>query len=500
MKLPRWRIVPGLLLAAPAIALAAGEPSLPAEARAALLHSARYLRSVATEGGYLWRYSNDLSQRAGENLATPTQAWVQPPGTPTIGEAWLRAHAITHDPQFLRDARDAAFALVRGQLQSGGWDYLIEFDPAERPKWAYRADGATRPPEAADKRRNTSTYDDDNTQSALRFLAEFLHAAKAAPDPRDAAIQEAFDYGMAKLLEAQYPNGGWPQRWAGHSRNAADYPVKPASIPTDYPREQPSGKYYDHYTLNDNTQRDAIRTLLLAHRLTGRAEYREAARRGADFVVLAQLPDPQPGWAQQYNAAMEPAWARAFEPPALTSSEGAEALRLLVDMYLEFGDERYIRRAPEAIAWFRRSQIAPGRWARYYELGTNRPIYGDRDRKIHYTLAELSEERRNGYGWEGDFGIEKTLAHVEAVLQAGRDRWLSAHAPRPETPKKRAATAGKLEPKVRAIAAALDGQGRWTSARGGKFVDPAKGPWVQTELFAENFGVLCDYLEAVADE
>ena len=42
---------------------------------------------------------------------------------------------------------------------------------------------------------------------------------------------------------------------------------------------------------------------------------------------------------------------------------------------------------------------APPLWARLYEIGTDKPIFGERDRMIHYDVAELSLERRNGYGW-----------------------------------------------------------------------------------------------------
>jgi PelA/Pel-15E family pectate lyase len=48
---------------------------------------------------------------------------------------------------------------------------------------------------------------------------------------------------------------------------------------------------------------------------------------------------------------------------------------------------------------------APGNgplWARYYEIGTDRPIFGDRDRTIHDDVSEISLERRNGYGWYRD--------------------------------------------------------------------------------------------------
>lgn len=46
--------------------------------------------------------------------------------------------------------------------------------------------------------------------------------------------------------------------------------------------------------------------------------------------------------------------------------------------------------------------FAPGSeplWSRYYEIGSNRPIFGDRDKTIHDTLEEISRERRDGYSW-----------------------------------------------------------------------------------------------------
>jgi hypothetical protein len=42
-------------------------------------------------------------------------------------------------------------------------------------------------------------------------------------------------------------------------------------------------------------------------------------------------------------------------------------------------------------------------WARFYEIGTNRPIYSDRDGVIKYRLADIGYERRNGYAWLGDW-------------------------------------------------------------------------------------------------
>ena len=53
-----------------------------------------------------------------------------------------------------------------------------------------------------------------------------------------------------------------------------------------------------------------LSTLFEAADIYGESRFTDAAKRGGDFLILAQLPDPQPAWAQQYNAQMQPAWAR----------------------------------------------------------------------------------------------------------------------------------------------------------------------------------------------
>src|SRR5256885_560820 len=103
------------------------QPPALGEATQALKRSVTFFREqVSAEGGYLWRYSEDLSLREGEDKATATMAWLQPPGTPAVGEAYLHAYERTKE-QFLLDAAiHTARALVKGQLHSGGWDNSIE--------------------------------------------------------------------------------------------------------------------------------------------------------------------------------------------------------------------------------------------------------------------------------------------------------------------------------------------------------------------------------------
>lgn len=499
MTFPISAALRALLLASLALALspslpaAAGDPPLPQQARATMEKATAFMRSIAAEGGYLWRYSPDLRERAGEEIATPTQVWLQPPGTPAMGMAFLRAHEATDDARYLDAAKAAADALAIGQLESGGWDNLIDFDPVQSAKWYRRSDiGKLSPAEAA-KRRNVTTFDDDKTQSALRLLLAVADASKGGSEPRDVRIREARDYGLAKLLEAQRPNGGFPQQYKGPPPTVAEYPVRPARMPEDYPRQYPKLNYGGYYTLNDNTHRDCVVTLLDAAKRLGRPDLRAAALKGGDFLLLAQLPEPQPVWAQQYNPQFEPAWARAFEPPSVCSGESTGAMRLLVDLYLETGYEKYLEPLPRAIAWFRRSELSPGVWARMYELQTNKPIYGDRDGKIKYRIEDLSPERQTGYSWKGGYGVESAISYYEDVKRGGRD---AVRAKRKASAEKAASAGGKaarakaLEPKVRDAIAALDPQGRW-------IVDYRGKPQIRMDVFIRNLDTLSTYLEAV---
>jgi len=481
----------------------ADDDDLRAEARAALEKATAYMRSISTEGGYLWKYSLDLKERAGETKATATQIWIQPPGTPSVGMAFLRAYEATKDARYLDAAKAAAEALARGQVESGGWDYLIDFDPEKMQRSYLRSDRGKLSGDQIAKRKNLTNFDDNNTQSALQFLLAVADAGKganeksgdksvAAPSGRDARIREALDYGLKKMIEAQYPNGAWPQRWNGLPRKAEDYPVMKARYPESYPREFPKVNYYAHYTLNDNTQRDCIDTMLDAWHRTGKAEYLDAAKKGGNFLILAQMPEPQPAWAQQYNAQMEPAWARAFEPPAITGGESVGAMQILMDLYIETGDEKFLKPLPAAIAWFKRSAIGTNKWARYYELKTNKQLFGDRNGKIYYRLEDISEERQGHYSWSGDYGVKKAIAFYEKLQSDGREAILKKRQAKPKKP----ASAKSLEARVRAAIAALDEQGRWITQghvqkRNWEFDDR-----IETGTFIQNLRTLSDYLEA----
>lgn len=464
------------LLVSSSVAFAADDP-LAKQAQAAMEKATAFFRSISTNGGYLWRYSEDLKDREGEGKATETQIWVQPPGTPAVGMAFVRAYEVTKDKRYLEAAKAAAEALAWGQLESGGWDYLVDFDPEKSQRWYRLADKGKVSVEDAAKRRNTTTFDDNNTQAALRCLMAVVDASK------DDKAQAALDYGLQGMLRAQYPNGAFPQRYDGKPRNPDDYPVKRATMPKDWPREYPKKAYGGFYTFNDNTMRDCVLTLLDAWKRYGQREHLDAAKKCGDFMILAQLPEPQPTWAQQYNLNMEPAWARKFEPPSACGNESVGVVRTLIDLHLETGEDKYLKPVPSALEWFKRSEIKPNTWARFYELETNKPLYFTKDYKLVYTDNDLPTH----YSFQSNYGIGKVVAYYENVKGEGREAYLEKRKPKPLTAEEKAARRKMLEPKVREVVAALDAQGRWVN----------KG-WIECQAFITNLKVLCDYLDVAA--
>lgn len=464
------------------------------------LHKATaLLRSIATEGGYVYLYdTNDPARRTAERPATVTQITMQPPGTPAMGATFLQAYAATKDPVHLEAARAAATALARCQLASGGWHSTADFDPA-RPNVDGKLYGGEKYSHGQIiKHTIGTTFDDDTTQSAVRFLVEVADVTKDSTSPEDVIIRQARDKALDGMLRAQYPNGAWPQMYRGEARDPKNHPVKKAVIPPDYPRTWPDADYTGFYTLNDNCHSTCVKTMLFAHRITGRQDLLESARRGADFLLLAQLPEPQPAWAQQYNFAMEPAWARAHESPSVCSAESANVIEALTDFYLETGDEKYLAAAEPASAWLRRSMIGKNLWSRLYELGSNRPVYGDDRGQMIFDKKELHAKSATGYSWESKFKISQILARYEGVKKAGRKAALADPTMMEAaiTPEAKAArkTLAELSAEVDKIIAAQDAQGRWiTNERWRKGSKPE--PSISTRTFIQNVGVLAAYLK-----
>lgn len=461
-----------------------------AEASDSIRKGARFMRSISAEGGYLWRYSTDLKLVAGEGKASSAMIWIQPPGTPSMGMAFLEAYDATEDMYLLDCALAVGDCLAKTQLESGGWDYRFDFGSPQR--WYRQVDRGTLNLKEIAKRRNTTTFDDNNSQSALHFLMALAEHCQQPLDERKQRILHSRRYGLTKLLEAQYPNGAWPQRHDGKPVDPKKFPVIKAKYPKKWARTYEEINYSSHYTFNDNSIRDCILTALEAHKRLGknRGEFLAAVKRGGDFLLLAQLPDPQPIWAQQYNARMEPAWARKFEPPAVTGGESVGVCQTLIDLYLELDENKYLQAVDPAVKWFKESKIGPGKWARFYELKTNKPLYFTKDYKLVYTDDNLPTH----YSFQSSFGVEPMIQYYDKVKSMGREKYLAAQKRPPLTRKQSADRVKAMEKHVREIIDAQDDKGRWVTRTKLETRGMTFGDRIESRVFIDNMRVLSSYL------
>ncbi len=315
---------------------------------------------VSNRGGYVYAYTEDLTDQWGEIPARPTQIWTQPPGTPTVGTVFLEAYRATGDEAYLRHAERAADALIWGQHPAGGWHYLIDFDMPGLAKWYEETASRCWGWEEYYHYYGNCSFDDEATSGPTEFLLE-LYMETLDPKYRTPLLK-ALDF----IVEAQYPLGGWPQR----------YPLM-----YDYPHD--GHEDYTHfYTFNDGIIVNNIRLLMKAWERLGVHKYREAAIRGMNFVKLSQLPPPQAGWGQQYDMDLNTAPARSYEPASVMPQYTAWNIRELLTYYTMTGDRRYLHGIPDAIDWLDNSHLPPGHapsdhytHAMFVEVGTNRPLY-----------------------------------------------------------------------------------------------------------------------------
>jgi PelA/Pel-15E family pectate lyase len=319
------------------------------------------VEEVSTDGGYVWSYLPDRSRRWGELEARPTQIWLQPPGTPTMGHLFLDAYHATRDEYYYRAAEGVAGALIRAQLPSGGWNYLADFAGERSLREWYDTVGrnAWRMEEFQHHWGN-ATFDDSATAAPAKFLLR-LYVEK-----RDARYKPALDKAIGFVLESQYPIGGWPQRFP--RQNAFNRPGHP--------------DYTSYVTFNDGVAGENVEFLVMCHQaLAADRRVDDAIARGMRAFLVTQLAPPQPGWSLQYTLDLTPAAARSYEPKALATHTTAANIDLLLRFYRLTGDAAFLARIPEALDWLQTLALPPGVGRRgdthptFVEIGTNKPLY-----------------------------------------------------------------------------------------------------------------------------
>jgi hypothetical protein len=205
-----------------------------------------------------------------------------------------------------------------------------------------------------------------------------------------------------------------------------------------------------------------------------------------DFLILAQLPEPHPAWAQQYNHELQPIWARKFEPPAIAGRESEDAIETLLYLSEVTGEKRFLEPVPRAIAWLKRSQLPDGQIARFYELNTNRPLYFVKDTyELTYDDANLPTH----YGFKSRSKVDKLEERFKVLESAGQPM-----------PSRRSLKSLKKD--AEEILVQQDAAGRWISDKNGKAVPNADGKepdklFLESELFSEHLSRLAEFVAAV---
>ncbi|MCC6694780.1 MAG: hypothetical protein IT365_04020 [Candidatus Hydrogenedentes bacterium] len=374
------------------------------------------MNTVSNRGGFVWAYSQDL-EPFGELPARKSMIWVEPPGTPSVGLMLLEAFRATGDTAYLDDAKRVAQPLLWGQHPSGGWNYFIDFDPQGLPEYYETFFSKCWGWWEHVHPYGNCTFDDFVTTESTRFL---LRLYTTTLDPE---LRGPLDKALGHILRAQYPNGAWPQRYP---------PAKPHAL---YGRPD----YTSFYTFNDGVMSDCIDVLLEAAATLHRPDCRAAAIRGMDFYLLAQLPDPQAGWAQQYSLDMIPAWGRPFEIGTVCAGETLTNIDDLLRFYALTGDRRYLDAIPSALDWLERSIISGAEGythTYYYEAETNHPLYirqeGETVEEVTYTVTNEVEgsypygnrmtidvgARRREYERVSALSVEEARADYESRLRA----------------------------------------------------------------------------------
>lgn len=285
------------------------------------------------------------------------------------------------------------------QRDTGGWPKNIDM--------AAPLDARQRA-EVRARKAEPSTIDNGATHGQLLYLARVVTATKQE------RFRWGFERGLDVLLAAQYPNGGWPQvfpRAEGYSRHITfndDAMIGVLNLLRAVARREPEYRFVD------------------AGR---RARAERAVRRGIDGILKCQIVvnGARTVWCAQHDErTLAPAPARSYEKASQSGAESVGIVRFL--MGIENPSPEVVVAIESAVAWFERVKLsgvrvetrddptlpggrdrvvvadpnAPPLWARFYALGTNRPIFCGRDGVIKDSLAEIEHERRVGYAWYTD--------------------------------------------------------------------------------------------------
>ncbi|GBL43935.1 hypothetical protein EMGBD4_14340 [Verrucomicrobiota bacterium] len=306
------------------------------------------------------------------------------------------------------EARQVAAIVLSFQCESGGW-----------PKNTDTISKAY----AGDRTKLMPTFDNKATVDELRFMARMFNATK------EAKYRQSFDRGLAYVLSAQYPNGGWPQF----------FPLRQG--------------YWDHITFNDDAM---VRVLRLVREVATEPTYtfleaptREGLpqglrprrhlppevpdhrRRPADRLVCAtRRGDLGPRQGPRLRTTLlQRCRVRGYRPATHEFGKPSAEVKAAIEGAVRWFEAHKVtgRRLSKETDQDGKSNLvmaadpkAPALWARFYDLRTGQPFVCDRDGVPKPNLADLGSERRNGYSWFGEYARDLVAKDYPAWKQSLR--------------------------------------------------------------------------------
>ena len=325
------------------------------------------------------------------------------------------------------DIDQYTYNMTTWQISNGGFykamadKYKSAYSGGQKSEWRAKDGG------------DLGTIDNNATIQEMRLLA--LRYKETTNSNYKSAFKTSFNKALNFILTMQRSTGGLPQVW---------------------PKR---GNYSDHVTLNDNAMVRAMVTMMdIANKTSPfdsdiiddatRSKMKSALDKAIQYLLKAQIVNNGnlTVWCAQHDTAnYAPRPARAYELESKSGSESAGVVWFLMNWPEQ--TEAIQKAVKGAIAWYKKTKVTglyfnkkagtfdkrDGNvlWYRFYEVNNDNYFFCDRDGASTKTqdFTKISEERRTGYQWAGDYG--SALLSTEAAYLEALEKMSGTYVPPP---------------------------------------------------------------------
>ena len=324
------------------------------------------------------------------------------------------------------DIDQYTYNMTTWQISNGGFykamadKYKSAYSGGQKSEWRAKDGG------------DLGTIDNNATIQEMRLLA--VRYKETTNNSYKVAFKTSFNKAVNFLLTMQRSKGGLPQVW---------------------PKR---GNYSDQITLNDNAMIRAMVTMMdIANKTSPfdsdiiddatRAKMQGAMDKAIDYLLKAQIVNNGnlTVWCAQHDTnSLAPVGARAYELPSKSGNESMGVVWFLMNWPEQ--TEAIQKAIKGAIAWYKKNRLkdkafsktagvvdksGSSLWFRFYEVNSDDYFFCDRDGASTKTqdFMKISEERRTGYQWAGDYG--SALLSTEAAYLEALEKMSGTYVPPP---------------------------------------------------------------------